>query len=343
MWVDLDNRYSYFRDMKQIIIVVPDCAVNLNSVGGAFEILTRANEYWKRLGNPSRIEVLVAGFVDELKSHGDYLTVRPIAIETIKKADLVIIPSILDDGAIAVKKNDALIDWMRHQYKNGAEIASICSGGFLLGATGLLNGNACSIHWNKVEQFRKMFPDVKVAEDKIITDENGIYTNGGAYSFLNLILYLVEKYFDRQTAIHCSKVFQIDIERTTQSQFTIFNVQKGHGDEVISKAQTFIEENLDERISFEDLASRLAVSRRNFDRRFVKATGNTPVEYLQRVKVEAAKKELEKGRKTIFEIMSDVGYADDKAFREVFKKITGLSPLDYRNKFNKETMAIFHA
>ena len=87
---------------------------------------------------------------------------------------------------------------------------------------------------------------------------------------------------------------------------------------------------------FEELASKLAISRRNFDRRFIKATGNTPVEYLQRVKVEVAKKTLEKGRKSIFEVMHEVGYSDDKAFREVFKKITGLSPLDYKSKYNKE-------
>src|SRR5690606_33837629 len=106
------------------------------------------------------------------------------------------------------------------------------------------------------------------------------------------------------------------------------------------KAQTYIEENLSEKISFAELASKLAISRRNFDRRFIKATGNTPVEYLQRVKVEVAKSILEKGRKSIFEVMYEVGYSDDKAFREVFKKITGLSPLDYRAKYNKVPMAI---
>ena len=105
---------------------------------------------------------------------------------------------------------------------------------------------------------------------------------------------------------------------------------------MICQAQAYIEENLSAKISFEELASNLATSRRNFDRRFIKATGNTPVEYLQRVKVEVAKSTLEKGRKSIFEVMSEVGYADDKAFREVFKKITGLSPLDYKAKFSKE-------
>jgi transcriptional regulator GlxA family with amidase domain len=325
--------------MKHVTIVVPDCEVNVNSVAGAYEILSRANDYWQRIGNRSKLDIKVAGFVSESKINNGYFTVHPLDISKIKKTDLVLIPSIFSDYGKAVKRNNALIDWIKNQYKSGAEIASMCSGAFLLAATGLLDGKICSTHWNAVEQFRLMFPDVKIAEEKIITDENGIYTNGGGYSFLNLMLYLVEKIFDRTVAIFCSKVFQIDIERTTQSQFTIFHIQKGHGDELINKAQTYIEDNIEEKISFEKLASQLAISRRNFDRRFIKATGNTPVEYLQRVKVEAAKKELEKGRKTVFEIMNDVGYADDKAFREVFKKVTGLSPLDYRNKYSKEAVA----
>lgn len=185
-----------------------------------------------------------------------------------------------------------------------------------------------------------MFPGVDLQPDRLITIEKRIYTNGGAYSFLNLILFLVEKYFDRDTAIYCSKVFQIEIERTSQSPFFIFQAQKNHGDQLIDKAQIYIEENLSERISFEELASKLAISRRNFDRRFTKATGNTPVEYMQRVKVEVAKKTLEKGSKNINEVMNDVGYSDDKAFREVFKKITGLSPLDYKAKYNTKAVQL---
>jgi transcriptional regulator GlxA family with amidase domain len=258
----------------------------------------------------------------------------------IKKTDLVIIPSVSNDFDHAIKNNRELIAWIREQYKGGAEIASICTGAFLLAATGLLEGKTCSTHWNAGTDFRRLFPNINLQTDKLITVEPGIYTNGGAYSFLNLVLFLVEKYFDRQTAILCSKVFQIEIDRTSQSPFFIFQTQKNHGDELICQAQTYIEENLSEKISFEELASKLATSRRNFDRRFIKATGNTPVEYLQRVKVEFAKSTLEKGRKSIFEVMNEVGYSDDKAFREVFKKITGLSPLDYRSKYNKEAVLV---
>jgi len=326
--------------MKQVTIVVPNGNPHLSSISGSFEILNRANEYWKKMGKRSVFEIRIAGFATESKSDVGFFSVYPVNIKEIKKTDLVIIPSVGHDYDNAIKKNAALIAWIREQYNDGAEIASICTGAFLLASTGLLDDKTCSTHWSAANDFKQMFPNINLHVDKLITIGQGIYTNGGAYSFLNLMLALVEKYFDRQTAIFCSKVFQIDIERTLQSPFFIFQAQKNHGDELVSKAQTYIEENLSEKISFEELASKLAISRRNFDRRFIKATGNTPVEYLQRVKVEVAKSTLEKGRKSIFEVMYEVGYSDDKAFREVFKKIAGLSPLDYKAKYNKEAVLV---
>src|SRR5258708_757273 len=326
--------------MKQVIIVVPTGNAHLSSIAGSFEILTRGNEYWRKMGNKSMIEIRMAGFVTELKSDVGFFSVYPVNIKEIKKTDLLIIPSVTNYYDDAIKKNKELIIWIREQYKNGAEIASICTGAFLLAATGLLEGKTCSTHWNAAADFKRQFPNIDLHTDKLLTVEQGIYTNGGAYSFLNLMLFLVEKYFDRQTAIFCSKVFQIDIDRTSQSPFHIFQTHKNHVDELVDKAKTYSEENLSGKISFEELASKLAISRRNFDRRFIKATGNTPVEYLQRVKVEVAKSTLEKGRKNIFEVMNEVGYSDDKAFREVFKKITGLSPLDYRAKYNKKAALV---
>jgi transcriptional regulator GlxA family with amidase domain len=325
--------------MKQVIIVVPEGDANLSSIAGSFQILSRANEYWRKMGNKPVLEICIASFATELKLDAGLFSINPVNIREIKKADLLIIPSINYDYDHVIKQNKELIVWIREQYKAGAEIASICTGAFLLAATGLLEGKICSTHWNTATDFRRLFPNINLQIDKLITVEQGIYTNGGAFSFLNLVLFLVEKYFDRHTAIFCSKVFQIDIERSAQSPFFIFKTQKNHGDELVCRAQTYIEENLSERISFEELASKLTISRRNFDRRFSKATGNTPVEYLQRVKVELAKNSLERGRKSIFEVMIEVGYSDDKAFREVFRKITGLSPLEYRSKYNKEAVA----
>jgi len=322
--------------MKHLTIIVPDGENNLSSIVGAYKIFSRANEYWKGMGKREVFTIQLAGLSKEVEFYECVFAVRPHTnIDAIIKTNLIIIPSLNHNYEKAVKGNQALIDWITKQYKEGAEIASICTGAFLLAASGLLDGKSCSTHWAAAENFRRMFPKVNLQTDQLITDEHGIYTNGGAYSFLNLMIYLVEKYFDRQTAIYCAKVFQIEIDRNSQSSFTIFTGQKLHGDDVVKQAQAYIESNMDEKISVEHLSSKFAVGRRNFDRRFIKATGNTPVEYAQRVKIEKAKKAFEATRKTINEVMYEVGYSDVKAFREVFRKITGMSPIEYKGKYNK--------
>ena len=326
--------------MKHLTILVPDGENNLSSIVGAYKIFTRANAYWKETGKRELFKIELAGISKKVEFYDGLFTVKPHThVSAITKTNLIIIPSLNHNYQKAVKGNKLLIDWIEQQYKCGAEIASICTGAFLLASAGLLEGKTCSTHWSVAENFRAMFPNVNLQTDKLITDEYGIYTNGGAYSFLNLVIYLVEKYYDRQTAIFCSKVFQIELDRHSQSPFIIFEGQKSHGDDIVQQAQVYIEKHVDERISFEDLSSRFAVGRRNFDRRFIKATGNTPLEYSQRVKIESAKKAFETSRKTINEVMYEVGYSDVKAFREVFRKITGMSPLEYRSKYNKEAMA----
>jgi len=128
------------------------------------------------------------------------------------------------------------------------------------------------------------------------------------------------------------------LDRNSQSAFAIFTGQKLHGDAMVEQAQVYIESQLNEKISVEELSAKFSIGRRNFDRRFIKATGNTPIEYAQRVKIESAKKALETSRKTVNEVMYEVGYSDVKAFREVFRKITGISPLEYRSKYNKDSV-----
>ncbi len=323
--------------MKHLTILVPDGENNLSSIVGTYKIFTRANEYWKKTGKKELFNIQLAGISKKVEYYEGLFTVKPhTSISVITKTNLIIIPSLNHNYQNAVKGNKAMIDWVRKQYKEGAEIASICTGAFILASSGILDGKSCSTHWAVEEEFRNMFPEVDLQTDKLITDEHGIYTNGGAYSFLNLVIYLVEKYYDRQTAIYCSKVFQIEMDRKSQSSFTIFTGQKLHGDELVRKAQTYIESNLHEKISFEHLSSKFSVGRRNFDRRFIKATGNTPLVYSQRVKIESAKKKLETTRKTVNEVMYEVGYSDVKAFREVFRKVTGMSPLEYKGKYNKE-------
>lgn len=322
--------------MKHLTIIVPEGENNLSSIVGAYKIFSRANDYWKKKGNEELFKIQLAGLSKEVGFYNGLFSVKPhVTISSIKKSDLIIIPSLNHNYQLALDGNKKIIDWITTQYRKGAEIASICTGAFILASTGLLHGKTCSTHWSVADNFKAMFPEINLQTDQLITDENGIYTNGGAYSFLNLMIYLVEKYFDRQTAIFCSKVFQIEIDRHSQSAFTIFTGQKQHDDIMVKKVQEYIENNLQNKISFEQLSNKFSVGRRTFDRRFIKATGNTPVEYSQRVKIEASKKAFETSTKTINEVMYEVGYSDSKAFREVFKKITGMSPLEYKTKYNK--------
>ncbi|KXK55254.1 MAG: HTH-type transcriptional regulator CdhR [Chlorobi bacterium OLB5] len=321
--------------MKNIIILIPEGAV-LASIADPRYMFNAANEFLANTGRkPLFNVVLAAAKKDIVLSEGSVTIHADMIIDEIKKSDLVIIPALGRDTAAGIELNKNLIPWIVQQYKNGSEIASLCIGAFLFAATGLLKGKQCSTHWLYSSQFRQMFPDVKLADDKIVTDQNGLYSSGGASSYWNLLLYLVEKYTDREIAVMAAKFFLLDIGRTNQSSFIIFRGQKDHNDNEVKKAQEYIELNFKDKITVDELCDLFGIGRRTFERRFKKATNNTIVEYIQRVKIEAAKKELESGRKTINEVMYDTGYTDTKAFRDVFKKIAGLSPIDYRNKYNK--------
>ena len=326
--------------MKHISILVPIGAI-LGSLEGSRQLFTQVNEFFKARGQHPMFKVQLVGLSKETPLSGGRFTANAdVLLEEVKKTDLIIIPAIDGEISSALEKNSEFVPWIIKQYKGGSEVASLCLGAFLLASTGLLSGRKCATHWMAANEFRRMFPDVNLVTEKIITDEQGIYSSGGAFSYLNLILYLIEKYAGREIAILSAKVFAIEIERDSQLSFTIFQGQKEHDDDAIRKAQEFIEKNYQEKITVEQLTSLLSLSRRNFERRFKKATSNTVVEYIQRVKIEAAKKGLETSRKNVNELMYDVGYNDTKAFRTVFKKITGKSPIDYRNKYNREAIAI---
>ena len=328
--------------MKHLSILVPDEQTNMSTIAcivGAYQVFSEANNYWTRKGEKAIFNIALVGASKTDYLNNNLLSIKhQLAIDEIDKTNLIIIPaSLIRSYETATANNKLLIDWMTMQYKQGAELASMCAGSFMLASTGILSGKSCSTHWALSENFRELYPDVNLQTDKLITDSNGIYTNGGAYSFLQLLMYLVEKFYDRQTAIHCAKYFQIDLDRNQQAPFSIFQGHKKHNDEAILMAQQFIEDNYQDKISIEKLSAEVNIGRRSFDRRFIKATGLTPLDYLQRVKMEAAKKMFETTRKTVNEIMYEVGYNDAKAFRDVFSRVTSLSPVDYKLKYNKDS------
>lgn len=324
--------------MKHISILIPETAV-IEAIADPRYMFTAVNQFLLADGKSPLFQVQLVGAKREVKLNNDAFSVHTDSlISDVKKTDLIFIPALSGDMNSALEANKELVPWIVDQYKNGAEVASLCIGAFLLASTGLLNGKKCSTHWNSYNDFRNMFPEVELVDGSIITEEHGLYSSGGANSYWNLLLYLVEKYTNRDTAILASKYFAIDIDRESQNAFMLFEGQKGHEDEDILKAQDFIEKNYQEKITVDQLADMLAMGRRSFERRFKKATNNTVVEYIQRVKVEAAKRSFESSRKNINEVMFNVGYTDTKAFRTIFKKITGLTPIEYRNKYNKPAL-----
>jgi transcriptional regulator GlxA family with amidase domain len=325
--------------MKHVSILVPNGGL-LGNIEGPRQLFSCVNDYFASMGKPPLLNVQLVGLSRETKLNNGLYTICPdLLIKDVVKTDLIIIPATEGSMKDAVEQNKDFIPWIAQQHKAGAEVASLCVGAFLLASTGLLDGKKCATHWMFANEFRKMFPDVNLVVDKIITDENGIYSSGGAFSYLNLLLYLIEKYAGRDIAVSCAKLFQIDIDRNSQSPFIIFKGQKEHEDEPIKKAQEFIENNFQDKITVDQLASMLAVGRRNLERRFKKATSNTVAEYIQRVKIEVAKMSLESSRENVNEVMYKVGYTDTKAFRTIFKRITGLSPVQYRGKYNREVAA----
>ncbi|MGI8556017.1 MAG: GlxA family transcriptional regulator [Pyrinomonadaceae bacterium] len=326
--------------MKHVSILVPESAV-LAAIDDPRHVFSQVNSFYKQPGKLPVFDIKFVGASNAVKLHGRSFTVHTdLLLNDVMKTDLIFIPAFTGDKKAFLETNKHFVPWIIEQRMRGAELASLCVGAFMLAKTGLINGRQCSTHWNAADEFRIMFPEIELVTDKIITDDNGIYTSGGATSYWNLLLHLVEKYTNRETAILIAKIFAIDLERHSQSSFMIFKGQSLHKDEEIKNVQNFIENNFSDKITVDRLSSTFAINRRSLERRFKKATNNTVAEYVQRIKIEAAKKNLETTRKNITEVMLDVGYSDTKSFRETFKKITGMTPIGYRKKYNKDAMSL---
>lgn len=320
--------------MKKVSILVPETAVPAAVVDPRY-MFTAVNGFFKSAGHRPFFDVQTVGLTKEVRLNEGLVSIHTDRVlAEVEKTDLIIVPAISGDIGEAISRNEAFYPWIVEQYQRGAEVASLCIGAFLLASTGLLDGKLCSTHWLFANEFRARFPEVQLADDRVITHQKGLYSSGGASTYWNLLLYLVEKYTTREMAIIASKFFLLDIEKNSQLPFSVFRGQKDHGDDLILAIQEYIEQNYANRLTVDMLADKFGIGRRTFERRFKKVTANTVIEYIQRVKIEAAKKQLETGRKTVAEVMYDVGYTDPKAFRDIFKRIAGLSPIDYANRYN---------
>jgi transcriptional regulator GlxA family with amidase domain len=320
--------------MKHVSIL-PLYDATLTSIDSSHQLFSRVNDFMRYQGKSPFYDIEVVGLAKSIKlSNGLYTISADKTISQIERTDVIVLPLLCGNFKKAIQENEKYTDWLINQYHKGTEVVCLCVGSFYLASTGLLDNRKCAVHWAARNEFKEMFPNIKIIDNSIITDEKGIYTCGGGYSYLNLLLYIFEKHLGREVSVLVSKMFEIDIERRSQNPFMIFIGQKKHGDALVLKVQEFIENNPTESYTVDSICEKFNVGRRTFERKFKKCTGNSILKYIQRVKVEFAKKHLEAGRKTVNEIIFETGYNDIDAFRKVFKKITDLSPVDYRKKYS---------
>ena len=255
------------------------------------------------------------------------------SIEDVKQTDIILVSSILDIEKV-LKYEGKAIQWLKDQYEKGAALASACTGAYVLAETGLLDGKTATTHWGYLEEFRQRYPKITLKPERLITDEGDLYCSGASNACLDLAVYLVEKYCGHETAVKCAKGLLIDPDRFSQKPYgSILGFQKNHSDKIVLKSQQWLEEHYFEKLDISQLASNLNISRRTLERRFKKATGDTPLVYLQRIRIETAKNMLELNSKTFDEITYEAGYENTSFFRKLFKKHTDLTPKEYRRKF----------
>ncbi len=256
------------------------------------------------------------------------------SMNEVNKTDIILISAVWDIETTLVKQKKA-IQWLQDHYKQGVNIAGLCTGSFILAATELLNGKDATTHWGVSDVFMQLYPQVNLKPERLITDAGDLFCSGAFNACTDLALYLVAKFVGYEVAIQSAKALIHDIGRISQAPYTCFNFQKNHKDEAILETQRIIENEFQKTVDIDQLAQQNGMSRRNFERRFKNATGDTPLLYLQRVRVEEAKKILETETKSFDEVCYQVGYEDSSFFRKIFIKHTGLRPAEYRTKFQR--------
>ena len=308
----------------------------LSAIALPADIFLAAGVFWNKLfGLPEepRFTVRIAT-LDGLpvRCQGSIVINAECALADIGQPNLLIIAP-LTDLHHPLLRSANLHDRLRDLHNRGIHLASICTGAFLLAATGLLDGKKATTHWALRQVFAKRYPRVQLEISQTVTDEDSLLCSGGANAGGDLALHLVRRYCGNETALHCARALLLDPARISQAPYEVFSSVAQHDDLPVQSIQSWLEEHLQDAIRIDDLATRAAMSRRTFERRFKNATGDSPLRYLQRLRVERAKFLLESGRETFDTITGQVGYEDASTFRRIFLQNTGLQPGSYREKF----------
>lgn len=325
--------------MKKIYVLIFEDVI-LSSAAGPLDIFTRTNDLLRATGQAPAFDIRpVSDNARNIHLNLPAQFICQLSLEDVPPSPpghdlpLIVVPAFMGQWETVLEKNRAAVDWLARHHAAGTEVASLCVGSYFLAQAGILDGKPCTSHWAAIDDLQQRFPALRLQGDAVVTDQDGVYTGGGAFSSLNLILYLVEKFCGHDIGVRVSKQFSIHRDHISQAHFSVFRGMNQHGDREILKAQSYMEQRFHLDLSVEQVAQHVNMSKRNFIRRFKQATQSTPLEYLQKVKIEAAKRKLETSSQSIQALMYDVGYNDSKTFRDVFKRMTGVTPKDYRRKY----------
>ena len=304
---------------------------------GPMEVFRHAGSLWNMLTGVKpdpRFRVTTASVDGRAVRCDGAIEIKPdMAITAVRKTDLIFIPTTGLDFEHVIERHAPVVPWLRRWHKRGAAIASVCSGVGLIAATGMLDGKRATTHWALAEKFRKLYPGVKWMPELMVTEDHGFYCGGGVHAALDLSLYLVEKFCGHEVAMQTAKALLIDTPRAWQAGFAIVPLKTDHTDDSISSAQEWLHHNFHKDFPLDTPARRVGMSLRNFVRRFKQATGDSPLMYLQKLRIAAAKRLLESDHRTVQEISDAVGYQDVAFFRDLFQRHTGVSPSAYRERF----------
>jgi transcriptional regulator GlxA family with amidase domain len=322
--------------LKIALLAFDSCTSSM--LFGTLDILSFANANWKNFskkGNEKLFDITIVSHDGQpVYSFSNYPITVHKSSRVMLRYDLIYIPGFLNDVDIVLKQESKNIAWLKKQYEAGTRLAAACNGNFLLAATGLLSGKRVTTHWSLKEEFKKRYQSVILQPEKILIDEGSIISAAGVTAYQNLALHIVKMYGSPELASFCAKVFLLDSGRRIQTPYQVYNLPKSHGDRTIVQVQEWLEANFMEQVSTESIMQQGRLGQRTLSRRFKKATGDTPLVYLQRLRIENAKRLLESTGDTFNEITWKVGYADASSFQKLFKSSTGLSPGEYRQKFS---------
>jgi transcriptional regulator GlxA family with amidase domain len=322
--------------MTEVTVLLLDGTFSSTAIG-PMEVFRHAGVLWNELTGKRpapRFRVTTASVGGRAVHCDGPIQILPAAALTaIRKTELIFIPSTGPSVDDVVERNAPVVPWLRRWHQRGVPIASVCSGVGLVAAAGLLDGKRATTHWGLAEQFREKYPKVLWMPELMVTEDRGFYCGGGVNASLDLSLYLVERFCGHEVAMQTAKALLIETPRAWQAGFAIVPLKTDHSDDTISSAQEWLHQNFQRTFPLEAPARRVGMSLRNFVRRFKQATGDSPLIYLQKLRVAAAKRLLESDHRSLHEISDAVGYQDVAFFRGLFQRHTGVSPSAYRRRF----------